>query len=281
MNPEITRFLVENRIGVTISIDGSEEIHNRFRCYPDGTPSYEVIVSNTRGLLEGTLHRPVVARVTVAKNSGDLTLVLHQLLKLGFAEVGFGPVTSDNPGYRLDNEETMLLLEQFKVLSRKFLEVAQEGAFLGFSNLIDLLVAIHEGERKQYSCGAGLGLFSVDHRGSLYLCQRFTGEEEFCMGDIFEGFDHQKLASFRDHADIKGRGECNQCWVRNVCAGGCYHEAWTRAGSPLSPNVHYCEWIKQWVQTGLEIYSQMSLTCPEYLDHLSWLRGVSTEHLTN
>ncbi len=98
------------------------------------------------------------------------------------------------------------LLEEFKGLATEFVEAAKEGRFLGFSNLIDLLVSLHQGEVMNYPCGAGLGLFSVDPEGRLFLCQRFTGQEDFRMGDIFEGFDLERLARFRQEAEIRQQG---------------------------------------------------------------------------
>lgn len=273
LTQEIIRFLYEHRIGVTVSIDGYEGVPDRYRCFPDGSPSYHLVVSKVKGLLQGLQNKPVVARVTVVRNPNDLPQLFDHLVDLGFTEVGFGPVTTNDPLYQLDSKGMNLLLEQFKGLSQRFLNAAQKGEFFGFSNLIDLLVGLHEGERKHYPCGAGLGLFSVDHQGRLYLCQRFTGENEFCMGDIFKGFDQTRLESFRNATEVHQRGNCFTCWVSNICAGGCYHEAWVRQENPVKPNVHYCEWIQKWVEIGLEVYSHLALTCPEYLDKLSGLRG--------
>jgi uncharacterized protein len=275
LTQEVIRFLHANRIGVTVSIDGHEEAHDQNRSYPDGSPSYKVIAPKIQDLIQQANARPVVARVTLAGDPEGVPQILNHLLALGFSEVGFGPVTTDDPSFQLDWGRMDLLLGQFKELAERFLSTALAGEFMGFSNLIDLLVSLHEGDIKHHSCGAGLGLFSVAPDGGLYLCQRFTGEEPFRMGDVFEGLHHQRVAFFRRQADIQQRGECRRCWVRNMCAGGCYHEAWIREGSYLDPNSHYCEWIKRWVEIGLDAYGRLALTCPDYLDRLSLLRGHS------
>ena len=55
------------------------------------------------------------------------------------------------------------------------------------------------------------------------------------------------------------------CWARPICAGGCYHEAHTRYGDTTGPNLHYCEWIRGWTHTCLEIYGELAVKNPAFL----------------
>ncbi len=154
-----------------------------------------------------------------------------------------------------------------------YIELAQKDQFLGFTNLVDLLVTLHEGEVKQYPCGAGIGMFSVDPKGGLFLCQRLTNDDSARMGDIFDGFNQKKLGEFRQDATLNKKIACKGCWTASICAGGCYHEAKIREGNILSPNLHYCEWIKTWIETGLNVYGRLITDTPGFLDKLSMLRG--------
>lgn len=273
LNDKTIGFLMENHIGVTISIDGFETAHDRFRRFPNGSPSYRAILPGLKKLLANRGGKPVVARVTVAGDAKNVPEILDHLLSLGFSEAGFAPVTTRDAAYQLNKEEMDQLLEHFKSLSEKFISHARQDRFYGFTNLVDNLVVLHEGERKDYPCGAGMGLFSVDPEGRLYLCQRLTGDASSHMGDIFTGFNKSALAEFRGKAIIDEKKECAQCWVRKICAGGCYHEALTREGSLVKPNLHYCQWIKDWVQQGLDVYGKLTTQCPQYMDKLSMLRG--------
>jgi len=266
-------FIRENRIGVTVSVDGEPETHDRCRRFPGGAPSYGAVARGLRRLLRDSMEKPVVARATVTRQVPDLSRSLHHLLDLGLAEAGFAPVTSGDPAYRLDEEDMTRLLEQFQQLSQEFVRTALDGGFLGFTNLVDLLVSLHEGEVKTHACGAGLGLFSVDPRGALYLCQRLTGEACARMGSLREGLDLAKVEAFRGEAALERRGECKECWARTLCAGGCYHEALVRQEGLTRPNSHYCRWIQDWIRTGLEVYGRLAVRDPEYLDRLSLLRG--------
>lgn len=269
-------FLTENRIGVTVSIDGLPEVHDRYRRFPDDGPSFEVILPGIERLLSAGGVKPLVARVTVAGDPETVPDSLDYLLNLGFAEAGFAPVTTTDPAYRLGTKRMQKLLTQFERLSERFLDRARQDRFLGFTNLIDLLVTLHEGEVKAYPCGAGLGLFSVSTNGGLYLCQRLTGQGKAAMGDIFNGVDVAKLENFRKTVHLSSKQGCRECWAQVICAGGCYHEALVNQGELTSANHHYCDWIKRWIEIGLRVYGRLQSDNPDYLDKLSALRGHET-----
>lgn len=266
-------FLLDNRIGTTISMDGHEAAHDRFRRFPDGSPSYRAILPGLQKLLGKKERKPVVARVTLARDVGDLSASLFHLLDLGFSEVGFAPVTTGEKPFQLTGSGMSDLLDQFRDMSETFVRMALEDRFLGFTNLVDLLVNLHEGEVRVYPCGAGLGMFSVAPGGDLFLCQRLTHEASARMGDVFKGFDPQKVSEFRRDAGLVNKSDCKGCWAASICSGGCYHEAMIRQGNLLSPNLHYCGWIKAWIETGLSVYGRLTKQAPEFLDKLSMLRG--------
>ena len=272
LNAEYIDFLQEKAFTVSVSVDGFEEIHDTWRPFPDGSPSYRMIIPKVRKLLQRAA-KPVVARVTLVERPELVPEILEHLLQIGFTEVGFAPVTSGNSDYQLTDQDMDVLLEQFQVISNRFVDHVQKHKLLGFSNLIDLLVSFHHNELKSYPCGAGLGLFAVDSQGDFYPCQRFTGYNDFWMGDVFQGLHSGKVNAFRQGTPIYQKEECRTCWVRSICAGGCYNEAYIREGSHLLPNIHYCEWIKQWTQIGLETYCHLALSCPDFLDMLSRSRG--------
>ena len=273
LNHRIIDFLNENHISTTVSMDGFKASHDRYRRFPGNRPSYDVILPKIVDLLKSSKEMPVAARVTLAKESAKVRPMLIHLLDLGFAEAGFAPATTADAHYQLSPEQMDDLLDQFADLSSKFMDQALKDDFLGFTNIIDLLVELHEGEVKPYPCGAGLGLLGVDARGGLYLCQRLLGNGDSHMGDIFSGIDAAKAESFRSAVARDRTGSCSGCWARHICAGGCYHEALIREGMLTRANSHYCDWIKKWIQTGLTVYAALSLKNPAYLDRLSHMRG--------
>lgn len=74
---------------MTVSIDGTRAVHDWFRRFPDGSPSYDVILPGVKKLLDASMTKPVVVRATLAKEVGDLYQSLPHLLDLGLPKQAF------------------------------------------------------------------------------------------------------------------------------------------------------------------------------------------------
>lgn len=268
LQPDVIDFLADERIGVTISIDGPQEIQDKFRVFSNGKGSYDIAAPKIKALLARHKSRPIGARVTLTKQTLDVKRIYKHLFEdMGFWEVGFAPVTTApqrdhaleaGPGY--DH-----LLEQFRQLAAEFLEASLQNKHHGFSNVRETLQEIHMGHAKAYPCGAGIGLLGVATDGEVSLCHRFAGSDKHRFGSVTEGIDRAKQATFLDEHHIANKTDCATCWARPICGGGCYHEAHTRYGATTQPNLHYCEWIRGWTHTCLEIYGELAVKNPGFL----------------
>lgn len=267
---EVIHWLAENHIGVTISIDGPRAATDAMRVYADGRGSYDVIAPRIKELLAVYRGRPIGARVTVTGRTLDLRGIFRHLTEeLGFDEVGFAPVTTA-PGrdYALETAGFDRLLAEFRDLTVDYVAAALQNRHLGFSNLSDLLGEIHKGVAKAYPCGAGLGLLGVAPGGAVGLCHRFAGSGDHDFGHVATGLDEAKRVDHLERGHVDRRTDCRACWVRSLCAGGCYHEAQVRFGDRFRPNLHMCEWIRSWTATGLEAYGAILDGNPGFFDRL-------------
>jgi uncharacterized protein len=267
LRPEVIDFLADERIGVTISIDGPDELQNRFRVFHNGSGSYDVVAPKIKALLARHRTRPIGARVTLTRQTLDVRRIFaHLTEEMGFWEVGFAPVTTA-PGrdYAIGESGFDDLLAQFRALAHDFLDASLENRHHGFSNVRETLQEIHQGHAKAYPCGAGIGLMGVATDGEVALCHRFAGSPDHALGTVHGGVDRARQHAFLDAHHINEKTDCRTCWARPICAGGCYHEANTRHGSTAKPNLHYCEWIRGWTHTCLEIYGELAARNPAFL----------------
>ena len=267
LREEIIDWIVENDVGVTVSMDGGKEQQDRFRVFNNGMGSYDVVLPNIRMLLDRHRKRPVGARVTLTKQNLDVESIYRHLRdELGFWEVGFAPVTTSwQRDYAIQEDGFEAMLGQFQRLAQEWLQWALAGKHHGFSNVRDTVEEIHKGMSKAYPCGAGLGLMGVATDGDVALCHRFAGSDSHRIGSVTEGVDRAKQEDFLTRHHIANKTDCSTCWARPICAGGCYHEAHTRYGASERPNLHYCEWIRRWTNTCLEVYGTLAERRPEYL----------------
>ena len=267
LTPAIIEFLSQNRIGVTVSMDGPAELHDKLRVFANGRGSYDIIEPRVRALIQNHRTRPITARVTLTSGVSDVVRIFRHLKNdLGFHEVGFAPVTtSPNRLYAINERGMDGVLAQFQVLADEYLECALRGEMHGFSNVSDTLSELHQGVNKSHPCGAALGLVGVGPSGDIAPCHRFVDSDTHTLGHISGGIDREKQKDFLRRGHINSKYDCHTCWARPLCAGGCHHEAYVRYGDTGHPNLHYCDWIRSWTDTCLRIYGAISVHNPEFL----------------
>ncbi|MEC4722808.1 quinohemoprotein amine dehydrogenase maturation protein [Noviherbaspirillum sp. CPCC 100848] len=272
LTEEIVDYLDEHHFGISISMDGPEAVHDRRRKTVGGTGTYTTVAKKARMLLERYRSRAVGARVTLTAGYTDVVAIHHHLKnELGFAEVGFAPATSGPIStFNLDATELRAVFDNMRTLGLEYRDAALEGKNTGFSNMHQMMSDLYEGRRKALPCGAGIGLLAVDKKGDLNLCHRFTGSEMPTFGNVQQGIDKAALGTFLEGAlDRSGKG-CSTCRIRNLCAGGCYHESYAHFSDPLSPTYHYCDLMREWVDFGMEIYNEIIGKNPRFFgDHIA------------
>ncbi len=268
LDEDVVGWLDAHRFGITVSMDGPAEVQDRNRRTPGGHGTYAVVAPKVRMLLDRYCSRPVGARVTMTAGMTDVVAVHHHLKDaLGFAEVGFAPVTAGLPAaHRLDAGETDTFVTGLKALGRRWLDAALAGRDIGFTNLSQLLTVLHEGAGKLIPCGAGVSLLAVDTAGRLQLCPRFAGGGMAPLGNVVDGPDHGAIAGFVDRALARAEA-CGACWLRHLCAGGCYHEAYERHGDPFHITDHYCAPMRDWVEFGIGVYVELMAGNPGFFRH--------------
>jgi len=268
LNEATIDYLNAHRVGIAVSIDGPKAYHDRNRITVGGQGTYETVEKKVKLLLSRYNSRPVGARVTLTTGITDIHAIWDHLFNtLGFAEVGFAPVTSgDIAEYNLRPEELSAVFDGMKRLGQLYLDAALENRSIGFSNMHQLMTDLHEGNKKALPCGAGVGMVAIDHAGGVNLCHRFTGSELPLLGTVDTGIDKPALNTFLNKRLDKTDTGCATCRIRNLCAGGCYHESYARYGDPIHPTYHYCDLMRDWVDFGIYVYTTIMEKNPGFYD---------------
>jgi uncharacterized protein len=272
LTEEIADFLAEHRFGVTVSIDGDKELHDRMRVFHSGKGSYDIIAPRIKMLLARHRTNSIGARVTLSSGVHHVRRIYDHLTKeLGFQGVGFSPATA-NPErlYHIGGETMDSVLDQFAGLAWEYRDYALKGGQHYFTNVSDTLKELHTGVSKAYTCGAGLGMLGVGTSGDIGACHRFVDAPVAQMGNVVNGgVDHTARRNFLDQHHIGARPDCHTCWVRPVCAGGCYHEAFINHGNTAASLLKTCDHIRGWIDLCLRIYGEIGVANPKFLDRFN------------
>lgn len=278
LSPVLIDYFDAHRFGISVSIDGPRAVHDRNRRTVGGHGTYDVVARKVRVLLERYRSKAVGARVTLTAGTTAVESI-HEHLRgeLGFHEVGYAPVTAaDDAKHALSTEELRIVYAAFERLGEQYRQAAIHGRNTGFSNLHQLMTDLHEGRRKALPCGAGVGLLAVDKSGDLNLCHRFTGSGLPTFGSVQSGIDGERLGEFLGRASDRTGTDCATCRIRNLCAGGCYHESYVRYGDPHHRTYHYCDLLRRWVDFGIRVYSDIAARNPGFFaTHIEPRRAIA------
>jgi len=269
LTPALIDYFDLHRFGISVSIDGPKVIHDRHRKSVGGRGTYDVVARKVQLLLERYRSRPVGARVTLGGGNTDVEDIhAHLRGEIGFHEVGYAPVTAAAESrHALSDSELAEVHRAFERLGEDYRRAALAGANNGFSNMHQLMTDLHQGRRKSLPCGAGVGLLAVDGDGELNLCHRFTGSELPTFGNVSTGIDGARLSAFVEKAIDREGTHCETCRIRNLCAGGCYHESYARFGDAHHRTYHYCDLLRRWVDFGVGIYADIQRHNPSFFTH--------------
>ncbi|HQG25262.1 MAG TPA: SPASM domain-containing protein [Syntrophorhabdus sp.] len=265
LTPHIVDFLVENRVGCQVSIDGPAAINNRTRLLVNGCGSYDAIIQGVKRLIS---RRPgkVPARVTTVHNLVDLQGVVDHLLGLGFGSVHIEPAIGSSGDMGVTQDDVERIKGQNEALALFLVESVTKNRFFNYSNLVKHIRQTRVvRERLAYYCGAGRTYFALAQDGGFYPCHRFVGMESYRMGTIESGVDltlQKKILSLT----VDNRPVCKDCWARYLCGGGCWKHAVDAHGTLEGSNDKLsCQIIQHEIECAMAINSELAISDQDIL----------------
>ncbi len=277
---EILNWFSENKQGISISIDGAKEIHDKLRVFPNKKGTYDKIVEEIEKLKKfskgkGGLENFWVSVVLTRKHE-DLISIFEELLNLKVKNVQIRPVRTRNTDLAIsiqDVDRVLSMYEKFvKFLTNETLEgnleylnlILNERDFLG---RFILRLLLRQGIN--FRCGAAKSKICVLANGDIYPCDISCGTKELKIGNIH---DIQPIEnSITDEyfkLGVTTKSYCNSCWAKFLCGGGCYFSAFLKNNQIDSPDEALCKLIKGLIELGIVFLSQINRINPELSSRL-------------
>lgn len=220
----IEKLRKANMETISISIDGLENTHDKFRGVPG---SYKIITNNIKKLKEaGYVKHLQVTTVFHKENINQLEELYNIMLNLkldSWRLVSMDPIgrAMENDDLLLNGEEIRELLEFIKSKKNdKRLEITYGcPAFLGLE---------YEREVRNYyfNCRTGINIASILYNGDLFVCPNVPRIKRFIQGNIrtdnFKEVWDNKYKEFREKDRTKC-DKCSKCQWWEYCLGGAFH----------------------------------------------------------
>ena len=247
-------FINENMDNVVLSLDGRKEINDPIRPTLNDKGSYDIIVPKFKRLIESRGDKDYYIRGTFTSFNKDFRKDLLDYYENGFKKVSIEPVVTDpNEPYAITEEDLDEILKEYEEFSKDYLAIRKyDKDFLFFHYMIDL----NQGPcvvKRMVGCGAGSEYIAVTPEGDIYPCHQFVGEKEFLLGNLDTGIVREDLRDEFKCANVMNKDECNSCFAKYYCSGGCHANAYFNNGDILKPYEIGCEMERKRVECAISI----------------------------
>ena len=222
LNDEIMEFANKEMDNVVLSIDGRKEVHDRMRPFRKGAGSYDLIVPKFQKFAESRHQDKYYVRGTYTHFNTDFSKDVLHLADLGFKQISVEPVVAQpTDEYALKDSDLPVLFDEYDRLAAEMVKRNKAGnGFNFFHFMIDL-----EGGPCVYKrlsgCGSGTEYLAVTPWGDLYPCHQFVGNEDFLMGNVWDGIKATDIQDEFKCCNVYAKEKCRKCFARFYCSGGC------------------------------------------------------------
>ncbi|MFW5631241.1 MAG: thioether cross-link-forming SCIFF peptide maturase [Acetivibrio ethanolgignens] len=231
LDDDIMEFLNQEMANVVMSLDGRPEVHDKLRPTPNKKGSYALVAPKFQKLARLRKQKDYYARGTFTHYNLDFSRDVLHLADLGFTQVSVEPVVApvEEP-YALGEEDIPKICEEYDLLARELIKRKKEGrGFNFFHFMIDLTCGPCVAKRLS-GCGSGTEYLAVTPWGDLYPCHQFVGNEDFLMGNVFDGIKRTDLQKQFKGCNVYSKEKCKNCFAKFYCSGGCAANAFNFHG---------------------------------------------------
>ena len=219
LNDEIIDYTTKEMGNVVISLDGRKRTHDFMRQTKDGGGTYEKIIDNFKKLADAREQKEYYMRGTYTAYNKDFANDILHMADLGFKETAMEPVVGPpDADYILKDEDVDYLCEQYEKLALEMLKREEKGEGFNFYHYTIDLTGGPCIVKRVSGCGVGTEYLAVTPTGDLYPCHQFVGQDDFCVGNIYEGVTNKGVIKQFETCNVYSHKECKDCFAKLYCA---------------------------------------------------------------
>ena len=294
MNKEIASYLAKvPNLGILVSIDGPEDIHDLQRVYRSGKGSFQ------------DAYRGLKILADAVKKQGNTTIMFSVVLMPPytrerfdeinnfFESLDFLPANTEvratypslgtvPSSYFMDLEKAGICIADTQDWISWALNKSKETNFVSTRKniysglLIDALVKIHNRllsdrviDYHYYNgcCLPGQRRLYVCTDGKFNICERIGNSPS--IGDVDRGINFEAIKQYylRDY-ESRSLPNCSKCWAINLC-NICYAECFDENGLNLQEKEIHCKGTRSRYEFWLKYYHQILEKSPEIIEEIA------------
>jgi len=224
---EWAEFFKRNSFGVGVSLDGDSESHNLFRIDHNGQGTFSNTIRGIKILQKYGIKLSIIQTLTQA-NSNRVEQNLDFFVdKAQLSSLCINPYL-DIDGNNKDMIGQSLSNDQLTQSMRKYIDFwfDRDDAKLRIREIDACLSGVFG--RRARNCsynGSCHSFYTLGHDGSVYPCDRLSGDSRFCFGKLSQKSLEEILTERKRKAftqkSRKLPNDCILCELKNSCNNGC------------------------------------------------------------
>lgn len=225
-NDRIRNLLKRYNIGLNISVDGPQEVHDRSRIDAQGRGTYQRVFHTLERLREEQI--PFNIEVTYNVYSMQAGYSIWDTVQF-FADQGiYNPHIvpasyAPHDTQRWSPRARAQLVRDYREATQKAIQSLLTGRPTLFSFISGALSALLLKIPQPLVCAAGVHDLAIDTAGNLYPCFMFVGQNDFILQSALTSLDNngyrRKGHDFFLQNAKDERADCQTCWARSICTG--------------------------------------------------------------
>lgn len=223
LSDQTLRLLEEYDFGISFSLDGPREVHDRLRVSRSGGPTWIAVVDS----IEKVRAVGVVPEFECTYTAEHWRMGITVVDLLDFFHRRFGCRVLHCPTVVVPPHSPWFVPleiagELYADAIRESVRSIASGEAKSISSVMRMMQAVARGSPIYDFCPAGTGAITVHPDGRVYACFMLMARPEFAIGDVNE----TKPTRVRDTIIeiLEGAGkwrnpECCRCWAQALCFG--------------------------------------------------------------
>lgn len=205
LDDEIIKYCIKNEIYFSVSLDGLDYYHNKYRKFKNGKGSFNIVKNNLFKLDQNKIKYSILVTISNYNLDGIVDLIKFLIRnKISFR-------LADEKGSNVDRNKII------KVLNECYLLIKSDKNFdIKNKHVLCDLNIINE---SKYPCSMGISSGAIYTNGDIFFCHSQFGSKKI-LGNLNDSEDLLEII----HKGLKFHSlsvECSNCNFKTICAGGC------------------------------------------------------------
>lgn len=232
------KLFKDNNVEVQISLDGDKEPHDLHRKTQNGKPTYDIVISNIKKLLQNGVK--VLPMITATNDNIDnFSEKIYSIIKeLGINDYAVNVLITNS--FEVNDNYTEKLANEMLLAYQKFGNIASDYAFV---ELYNRLLGVDKTLSKN-SCGSSRKI-TVFPDGKVYACQALEKVEQNYMSTLSDDYLKNPNWEYWRSRSRFDNEECLTCPSIISCGGGCATGSYNLNKSIYDIDKNNCEYTKK------------------------------------